>query len=597
MDKKVKKYVKIGIVIVIIGLFIWFLVLSPYLTFKKNENTMKEAAKRYIEINAQEAPTGNRVKTITLQTLYHKAYIKEDFYVPYTSKACSLKESWVKVKRVNGEYQYYPYLKCGVLESTVDHKGPVITLNGDDAIIVNKSEKYQELGIKSVVDNTDGKMSNSSVTIKSNVNTEEVGNYEVTYSVTDSFNNKTTKIRKVTVVERLKNAVNQATKNQGYYMGSNPNNYIYFSGMLFRIVGLDGDNVKIIADTDIANVNYAGIEKWLDYYYDHLTDKAKKMIVKNKYCNMSVAENTTDTTECNSYTNGKNTYIISIDEINRATANDGNFLKPQSMSWTANKKDDNNAYVTRNRFFGTEINKNYLAEDQTDNYGVRPVLTIKGDNLIQSGTGTKEDPYSLGEFTYAKANDLLNTRFAGEYISYSGYLWRIVDVDDDGTVKVISDDTIKKDGQNIETYYDTSAKAKIYNPNQKGNVGYYIKNSATEFVDTSYFVSKNVTVPIYKEKILYGKETDTKKYKVKLSAPNMYEMFSAFVYEGDSMQSYWFINSSKKQYIKATISDIGVVLPQEVYDNMEFGIRVVGYLNKNVAVSKGKGTKQNPYTI
>ena len=55
--------------------------------------------------------------------------------------------------------------------------------------------------------------------------------------------------------------------------------------MLWRIVDSDGKNVRLVAFEDIANVNYAGLNKWLCYFYDHLSDGAKKLIVKNKYCN------------------------------------------------------------------------------------------------------------------------------------------------------------------------------------------------------------------------------------------------------------------------------------------------------------------------
>ena len=44
---KKMKQIRLVVTLIIIGLFIWFLVLSPYITFKKNENTMLEAAKRY----------------------------------------------------------------------------------------------------------------------------------------------------------------------------------------------------------------------------------------------------------------------------------------------------------------------------------------------------------------------------------------------------------------------------------------------------------------------------------------------------------------------------------------------------------------------
>ena len=135
MNKKVKKYFKIIITVVIIALFVWFLIIYPLVSFKGYEKQMKEAAERYFVIKPGELPTGERIKTITLQDLFFGSYIKEDFYIPYTKEPCSLKDSWVKVRKENEEYKYYVYLKCGVLSSTVDHKGPVITLNGDEKMI------------------------------------------------------------------------------------------------------------------------------------------------------------------------------------------------------------------------------------------------------------------------------------------------------------------------------------------------------------------------------------------------------------------------------------------------------------------------------
>ena len=88
----------------------------------------------------------------------------------------------------------------------------------------------------------------------------------------------------------------------------------------------------------------------------------------------------------------------------------------------------------------------------------------------------------------------------------------------------------------------------------------------------------------------------TKKYKVKLSAPNMYEMYSAFSYDSDEMKSYWLINSSKEKYYKSAITDIGVVLIK-IGDYDEYGVRVVGNLSENIFIVKGIGTKENPYHI
>ena len=71
---KKMKQIRLVVTLIIIGLFIWFLVLSPYITFKKNERTMLEAAKRYYELNSDKLPTGTRMSTVTLQTLSRESY-------------------------------------------------------------------------------------------------------------------------------------------------------------------------------------------------------------------------------------------------------------------------------------------------------------------------------------------------------------------------------------------------------------------------------------------------------------------------------------------------------------------------------------------
>ncbi len=596
--KKLIKYLKILGVVLVVVLFLWFLIIHPLLTFRGYENQIEEAAKRYYELNANQLPIGKRVKTLSVQELFDQSYLKEDFYVPFSKKPCSITESWVKVRQEDGEYKYYTYLKCGAISSIVDHDGPKITLNGDDEITIDKGDKYKELGVKSVVDNSDGKLDVNDVVIdSSDVNTNVTGTYEVTYTIKDSLNNQTKKVRKVKVVSRLENIVKQSTNNSGVYTGGNPHNYIYFSGMLFRIVDIDGDNVRIVADEDVSNVNYSAIDEWLEYYYDHITSKSKKYVVKNKYCNMKATDNNiSNLDKCSSYTKEVNVSILSASDINQATDKNGdNYLFPDGISWVRNEKDQKTAYATRNVFYG--YGTQYMAFSQNYNLGIRPVLTIKGDALVVSGDGTLSNPYSIDDFTYAKTNDKLNSRYSGEYILYSGMLWRIVDVSDDGTTKVIANTTIYNDGDRVETFYDTDNKAKVYNPEQKGNVGYFINNQVTQYVNTEYFVNKQIEVPIYKNNIKYGEESSTKKYKVKLSAPNMYEMFSAFDFGSETMKSYWLLNSSRAQYKKAVISDIGVVMYGDLYDYGEYGIRPVGYFDKSCVVVRGNGTLDNPYII
>ena len=72
MQKKYMKTIRLVVVFAIIGAFVWFLVLSPMITFRNNEKVLKDAAVRYFELNKEQLPTGERVKTLSLNTLYKK---------------------------------------------------------------------------------------------------------------------------------------------------------------------------------------------------------------------------------------------------------------------------------------------------------------------------------------------------------------------------------------------------------------------------------------------------------------------------------------------------------------------------------------------
>ena len=568
------------------------------ITFHKNEESLENAAKRYFEINKEQLPTGERVKTITLKELYNDSYLKEDFYSPYSKKSCSITNSWVKVRRENNEFKYYVYLDCGILNSKIDHDGPDIKLNGDSKITLGVDEVYKELGVKSVVDNNDGKLDVKDVTIKGKVDTSKIGTYEIEYIAFDKLSNKTVVTREVSVVKKIKNVVKKDLGNVTNYSGNPTNNYIMLSNMIFRIFGLDdNDNVIIVADQDIANVNHSKLDKWLNYYYKHLNSDAKKMLVKSKFCNMDITDNTLDTLQCNSYTKEKNVYIPSIVEVNKAQAGDTNFMKTFTMSWVSNKKSDKEAYVTRKYFVGDAAGKSFLSYNIDDNYGVRPMMIMNGNTNILGGDGSFLNPYYFEDINIGATSSLVNERKTGEYIEDHGTLWRIIDTMDDGTTKVITVDTLGYGMDSPKIY--TEAEIIKYNPNNKNNIAYYINNNLNDYVDTSNFVNHEIEVPIYKDKIIYGKEIETKKYKVKLSAPNMYEMFSAqsATEKFANSRSYWLLNTSNTKRKTGAITDIGVPVNEEMQLYDTYGFRLVAYLKKDKVIVSGEGTYYYPYII
>ena len=598
MSDSVKNKIKLIVTVVIVGLLVWFLIINPMLIFHSNENKLESAAKRYFALNSSQLPTGERVKTVGLDMLYHKSYVEGDLYVPYTDKVCSIKNSWVKVKNVNNEYKYYVYLECGILRSSIDHRGPEIKINGDTKMEVALGNKYQELGVKSVVDDSDGKMNARSVVITSNVDTSKIGTYEVKYSAVDSLGNRNEVIREVEVVERLYSTMKNKLKNSSIFVGEPEDNYIRLSNMLFRVYGVDSNNnVIIVADSDIGNVNFSKLDDWLDYYYEKLNKTTKELIVKTKYCNMVVDEKSRDTTKCNAYTEAKNVYIPSIIQVNKAQAGEENFMKPNTMSWVSNMKNNKEAYVTRNFFFEELAGQSFIPYSINDNYGVRPMMTIKGSTMIVDGDGTRRNPYVFGDTPKAKNGDKLNTRYTGEYVSISGEEYRIVEVMKDGTTKVISNDSLKTYDGILQCSSTVGFNNTVYNPNNKKSAAYFINNQAVQYVDTSYFVNHEIEVPIYKNKIIYKSEIKTKKYKVKLSAPNLFEIFSAQTVDDYFGRSFWCLNTSQQEGVQCAVFDLGVPINEEASPYKEFGVRIVAYVKTDAEIANGKGTFEKPYRI
>ena len=393
------------------------MVISPILKFKKNERTLENAAKRYYEINTGQLPTGKKIKTVQLQTLYDKNFISDDLRSSYTKKVCDIRNSWVKVKKENNNYKYYTYLKCGIFSSKVDHEGPVIRLKGDDLITINKGEKFKDPGIDSVSDNTDGKMDIKDVVIDSKkLNVNKIGTYEITYKVKDSFNNETVKIRTVKVTETLNHIVKKDTKGKNVYQGAQYNNYVKVDGILFRIVGINEDgSVKLVSSENLASVNYDGVESWLNnYFYEKLSDSAKKLIVKQKFCNEEVSD-PDNYTKCNKYSKKQYVGLLSVADINNSKDENGDYSIVTTRTQLSNLDTKNKVIVY------TTASLTY--NSKKENIGIRAVISIEKNTIVKQGNGSESNPYLLkGNSTKVKAGDLISKAHVGDYVMYSSYL-------------------------------------------------------------------------------------------------------------------------------------------------------------------------------
>ena len=603
IDKnKIIKIVIVVVVIIVLVLLLWFLYFYPNKVFRDNEKLLEEAGKRYYEINDTRLPNEEgRVISVSLNTLVKQKYL-DGLYEAYGNKLCDLNESNVKAVNKDGEYVYYTYLKCGNHESSVDHEGPVITLNGSKNMTVSRGDTFNDPGVKSVVDNVDGNMDKSSVSIKGEVDTSKVGVYEITYTISDSLANKTEVTRKVSVEESLASTVKSNTEN-GYYVGNVDNNYIYFNNMLFRIVRVNDDNSVLIVSNDaLANVDYtndgrftdSALDKWLnDYFYNLLEPSYQDLIKSSSWCDDVISSDNITTTECSRQTDKRKVGILSLQDYNLSYDGVSSYLDKSNFSWYANLAEDNKAWaITSTDSYPNTI----YSSESTNLLNVVPALNLKASTTILEGDGTYTNPYVVVKRDTARRSSELNKRQVGEYVSYSGYLFRISNILDDGTTEVIMDSVLKSNNRQIDIGYTNGNKQKVYNPNQEGNIGYKIKNDMTRYINTDLFVSKNISVPIYNKNITYQGKKDTKKYKLLITIPSTFDIFSAKSSTAND-SGYWLRDSSKQDNTKAVVRSLGTLTYSNASDNLQAGVKVLAYFDKDVIIESGKGTYLDPYTL
>jgi len=100
----------------------------------------------------------------------------------------------------NTEYIYTVYAT-----TDTDVQAPVITLNGNPRVILDKGTAYSDLGA-TAVDDVDGDLTSSILTTNS-VNINQAGTYTVVYKVLDAHNNLATKTRTVIVRENIGSSI------------------------------------------------------------------------------------------------------------------------------------------------------------------------------------------------------------------------------------------------------------------------------------------------------------------------------------------------------------------------------------------------------
>ena len=245
--------------------------------------------------------------------------------------------------------------------------------------------------------------------------------------------------------------------------GQYPNNYVWYSGKLWRAVSVNNEEktVKLVTQWNMSAIPYSSgstafegsyMEEWLndttvDGFLGNLRDYENFIVTDAAW------DATMDDRDLGEITRPDGTTIVE-DAVGLLN------IYEYKMSYTGTSS--NNGYLNTNLYwwtltpYSTSFMQNvHYMNGVVDNFfspingfGVRPSIILKSNIQILDGNGTEDEPYRIeGDNDANLEGMLLNTRYSGEYISFGtgeNNLYRIVSHETEGLTKITSAELLKE---------------------------------------------------------------------------------------------------------------------------------------------------------
>lgn len=399
-----------------------------------------------------------------------------------------------------------------------------------------------------------------------------------------------TVLKKQSYVDLTKGLIFDEEKNEYRYLGDVDDNYLEYSGIVYRIIGIDKDkNIKVISDKSVTMM-YSGLEKgydksyvnkWLNYdkdvpgsgVYENNINESVNFLASTYYCEDIIDDIKNITCDKNS-TNYKIS-LLSLYDYYKAGGKSSFLNNGETFYLGTLNKDNHNYYITSDG----EVSINEIS---TRTYAVRPVITILSNSVLLSGKGTKDDPYKILEINPSTLEEAtINT-----YVSFSNQVFKVIDNSTDAT-KVALNGVIKENDTDVVKSF--GGKNNKYS-NSKNTVGYYLNNTYLKTLDSKNIIKSDWYIgALSLDNLDYTNEKNT---KVNLSV-GMLSLGDMFV--GDINNVFTLSRGIESDQIINVINEDGNFYGDFI--TSKYNVRPSLYLNNELKITGGNGTFDAPYEL
>ena len=448
-----------------------------------------------------------------------------------------------------------------------------------------------------------------------------INNDKTTITVTNT--STTTVGVRISILEETSSIIDAGNIRFGVFEGSNT-----------LQIGNLGESNNILYEFDLE----AGASKsltstlWLDYYYSSAGNESFKGKYKISVVNVSDYGRVYLTSLVS-----KNVGLVKVSDTEyRYSGTPSNYINFNNETWRIIGvingqiqivKEDSVTNQTATQYYDNVLDfyKNYVNESitpsfltATDTYSAdwissvtnKVTLTLKSNIYIVGGDGTSSNPYLLNTEEYlpsyykiynANKDYVLSSdgdtmfiagssdNVTNNYLSYGNVLWRVVGLNNDGTIKIVTNDIIDSKSFGSASSYVLSDINRWLN-----DTFYHTLNNSSLIVANSGFDGSSVTTSDTKP---------TKQYLIKenVGLLNVYEWTKSYTNATSATgylktSSAWLtISKNASDTIMWVVSASGTAASEAVSNNT-YGLRPAIILKSNVSL-EGSGTQSSPWVI
>ena len=405
---------------------------------------------------------------------------------------------------------------------------------------------------------------------------------------------------------------------QTFITGTDPNNYIWYSGKLWRAVSIDpSDNsVKLVTQWNISafpynasgNTAFQGshMEQWLndtsvDGFLGNLREPDKFIKIDSVW-NATMTKETTKPEKTTMITDAVGLLNIYEHTMSYKNASSPTGYLNNGLYWCT-LTPYSTSYVR-----GVNYNGNVYNSGPAGSIGSRPSINLKSAVKIIDGDGTADNPYRLQGDNDIPTGALLSTRYSGEYISFGtgeNNLYRIVSHENGTGTKITSAIPLKDSGSykkikfgSNTTFSKDNTIGAFLNGDYLTSGTYLTRNQVSMIEDnTTWYlgaVGYGTNYKLAKYQDITGSNLTTSTTTAKIGLLRLGELMTEQFSKADNNTSYWTLTPYSTTDVRY-VSNLGHSAGSAPGNSN--GSRPSMNLKSTVKIVSGTGTKSSPFVL